>query len=637
MSNDIRTELVLDLGGNLAQRAKRYESAMGSMAARSARSMALMKKSAELVGQGLDSLGNRYTALVGGAGMASGVNHVVKMDKSLRSLQVTSGKTAEEMKEIQAQLLATAQASHIRIDYSELETGVAQIVEMTGDLDWALANRETMAMTISASGATGDAVGAFMAELQKLGLTADQTQEAIARMLSQGKEGAFTLQNLASLGPRVVSAYATSGRSGTAMLQETGAVLQMIRRTSGSAEMAATSFESLMRSFSNNKVLKDLQKRGIQVFDPEKLKQGEKVLRPINELMEEIVIKTKGDVSKITAVFTDSEASRAFNSFISEFKATGKFEILDKFMEANADAKVLIDDSKIMADSYASLLSNLNNAWMEFATNEMGGPIEELAASLRSLKQEDVQRWFEMGKAIAYVGAGAIAARKLWQAGMAVKDGVDWWRSAGQSKDGAEGTKGGRAGLMGMKLPLPVYVVNDRMSLMPDEMGGQPDIDSSSKNRRGGKRRPGAPSPRGQKHIPANKMLPRGGGLLAAGVGAIELAPTLMSDDVSTAGKVQATGEAVGGAAGAWAGAAAGAALGSFVPIVGTALGGMLGGIVGYVGGQWAGEQVAEQINQSLDLTVKLEGAPGTKAEVVGMKSSSDNLNSQVYYGAGMR
>ncbi|MGL4207602.1 MAG: hypothetical protein ACRCRW_15990 [Aeromonadaceae bacterium] len=629
MSNSLRTELVLDLGGNLAQRAKRNEQALGSMASRSARNIALMKKSADLAGQGLDNLSNRYTAIAGGAAAAAAVSNVVKMDRGLRSLQVASGKTAKEMKEVRDQLLATAQASHIRIDYAALEAGVAQIVEMTGDLDWALANRETMAMTISASGASGDAVGAFMAELQKLGLTADQTQEAITRMISQGKDGAFTLQNLAALGPRVVSAYASSNRTGTEMLQEMGATLQMFRRTAGSSEQAATTFEAVMRAFNNNSTIKALQKRGVKVFDEEALKRGEKVLRPLPDLMQDIVRRTNGDMSKIGTIFTDSESARGFLSFIQDFKDNGQFDTVDTFMKSAADVQILINDSQTMADSYGALLNNLNTAWMQFSTSELSGPIESLAASLRELKSEDVQRWFEMGKAIAYVGAGAIVARKAWQAGTAIKKGVDWWRTAGQaSGDDAAGGRSGRGGFGGMKTPVPVYMVNPPKGLPPSRKA-TPGKDAPSASK------PVTPS-RGQKF---SMPMVKGGGpaLLTAGYEAYQLVPKLLSDELRTDEKITATSEAVGGAAGAWAGAAAGAAMLSFVPVIGTAFGGLLGGALGYYLGNKGGELAAEQINQSLELTVKLEGEPGTKAEVTQMRSNSDSLTSQVYYGAGMR
>lgn len=625
MSNELRTDLVIDLQGNLANKAKQYEGAVRSMSMRSARSMALLQKSTELAGKGLDALSNRYTALATGATMTMATRNVIEMDKSVRSLQIASGKSVDEMKAIQAQLLATAQMGHIRIDYRELESGVAQVVELVGDLDWALANRETMAMTISASGASGEAVGGFMAELQKLGLTADQTQEAIARMLSQGKEGAFTLQNLAALGPRVVSAYAVSGRRGTDMLKEMGAVLQMIRTTSGSSEMAATSFEALMRSFSDNKTIKALQQRGIQVFDPEKLKQGEKILRPINELMTEIVTKTKGDMSKISQVFTDSEASRAFNSFINSFKDTGGFANLEKYLNASADANILMEDSKVMADSYASLLNNLNTAWMEFSTKELGGPIEEIAAGLRSLKQEDVQRWFEMGKALLYVGAAAVAARKTWQAGKAVKGALDWWKQAGQqpAKGPASGGLGG--GRMGA---VPVYIVDGPMSTLP-EQSGQGD----------------QKTPRGKsKQLPTNKSkaMINGAKTGAKGAAAVEIlniASTFFDPEATPDDKSRSLLEGGGGMAGAWAGGAAGAAIGSVVPVIGTAIGAALGSLLGAIGGHWLGGKAADATtsNNTVDLTVTVEGAPGTKAQVTGMRSSSDALTSNVYYGQGVR
>lgn len=634
MSNDLRTKLVLDLAGNLAGRARQFQDAMQSMGTRSARSMEIMKKSTELAGRGLDSMSNRYTAIASGAVGGVAVNNVVKMDRGLRSLQVASGKTAGEMKVVQEQLLATSQASHIRIDYSELEAGVAQIVEMTGDLDWALANRETMAMTISASGASGDAVGAFMAELQKLGLTAEQTQEAITRMLSQGKEGAFTLQNLASLGPRVVAAYSASGRTGTGMLQEMGVVLQMIRKTSGSSEQAATTFEALNRAFSNNAVIKGLQKRGIKVFDEDALKQGQKKLRSLHELMKEITVLTNGDQSKIGTIFTDAEAKRAFYSYDNDWKGIGKgvkkgeFDMSNGLMESSADVQMLINDSQVMADSYGALLNNLNTAWMQFSTSELSGPIESLAASLRELKSEDVQRWFEMGKAIAYVGAGAIVARKAWQTGMAVKKGVDWYRSAGAGKlQGGAGA--GRGGLGGINTPVPVYMVNPPKNL-PNGKGktAPTGVPSGSPGKPPAK--PNHSSPvRGQQYV-------KGGGIAGAVLSAGMLVPTLMSDELKAGEKTIATAEAAGGAAGAWGGMAAGAALGSFIPIVGTAIGGLLGGALGYYLGEKGGGLVGEEIVQRLDLTVTLEGESGTKAKVTQMKSSSDNLNSTVYNGTGM-
>lgn len=630
----MRTSVVIDLAGNMAQRAQQFGRAMQGMAQLSNRNLMVLQKTAAQTGKVIDGMGNRYTALATGGAMASATSNVVAMDKSMRQLGVSSGKSAAELAEIQKQLLATSQLSHVRIDVRELQSSIANIVELTGDLDFALANRETMAMTISATGASGEAVGGLFAEFNKSGFDAKQVSDAVGVLIAQGKEGAFTMQNLAAMGPRVVSAYATSGRKGAESYKEMGAALQVIRMSSGSSEQAATTFEALMRAFSDNDTLKRLQSKGIQVFDKDALKSGVKMLRPINELMTEIVTKSKGDATKLGTVFTDSESMRAFNTAMAEYKRIGKVEIFDKFMDVQGDPKALMGDSQQMADSYSAILSNLNNAWVEFSTKNLGGPIEELAKGLRSLTQEDVQRWMNMGKQIFYVGAALIAARKAFQAGAAIKQGIDWYRGAGNGKPGAPaGTPGGAGGGLGGRVgAVPVYIVNGPMSVLPDRTG-----------KKAPGRKPGAPVSDTTKRAKGLKSVVstaddygKVGGLAGAAVGAVMLAPVLMSD-APIDEKVHATGEAVGAGLGGWGGAAVGAAIGTaIVPVIGTAIGGLLGGILGAWGGSELGGAAADQVNSALDLTVKIEGTPGLSGQVTSMKASGADLNADVYNGAGM-
>jgi hypothetical protein len=624
----IRTSVVIDLAGNMAQRARQFGRSVQDMAQVSSRNLMVLQKAAAQTGRVIDGMANRYTALVTGGAMASATSNVIAMDKSMRALGVSSGKTADEMALIQKQLLATAQMSHIRIDVRELEASIAEIAELTGDLDFALASRETMAMTISATGASGAAVGGLFAEFNKSGFDAKEVSNAVGILIEQGKEGAFTMQNLANMGPRVVSAYATSGRSGTQAYKEMGAALQVIRMSAGSSEQATTTFEALMRAFNDVKTLERLEGKGIQVFDPEALKNGVKQLRPINELMTEIVTKAKGDATKIGSIFTDSESARAFNTAIAEYKRIGKVEAFDKFMNVQGDPAALMGDSQRMADSYASLRSNLNNAWMEFSTKNLGGGIESLADGLRSLTQEDVQRWMDIGKNIFYVGAAVIAARKAWQAGAAIKGGIDWYRGAGKGKagaGGAPGAGGGFGGLGGRGGAVPVYLVDGPMSVIPERRSpaGKPGDPVKGTTKRGGKFGRAFSSPKGM-------------GLAGTVIGGAMLVPTLLDDQVSSADKVSATGGFVGGAGGALAGAAAGAALGSVVPLLGTAIGGIVGGILGGFGGDLLGTLAAEKINTALDVNVKVDGPPGTTAHVSNMKASGGELNADIYNGSGM-
>ena len=80
------------------------------------------------------------------------------------------------------------------------------------------------------------------------------------------------------------------------------------------------------------------------------------------------------------------------------------------------------------------------------------------------------------------------------------------------------------------------------------------------------------------------------GGMIGAGLAALDIGATLMSDAPNKAATVARD---LGGIGGAMAGAAAGAAIGSVVPVVGTAIGGLIGSILGGMGGDALGVKLA--------------------------------------------
>jgi phage tail tape-measure protein len=212
-------------------------------------------------------------------------------------------------------------------------------------------------------------------------------------------------------------------------------------------------------------------------------------------------------------------------------------------------------------------------------------------------------------------------------------------RGQGAGFPGGLPSTGGFGGMM--KLPLPVYIVNKRMSLTADEMTGG-DSSSPAKKKRAPRR--AGRFARGVERVAQTGRsigrkiaTPKGAGAVGAVIEGAMLVPTLMADDVSNADKVKATGGAVGGAGGAWAGAAVGAAIGTAVlPVIGTALGGLLGGLLGGFGGDWLGTLAAEKINSALDVKVTVDGPPGTTANVSNIKATGTELNADVYTGAGM-
>lgn len=452
MAGEIRTSVIVNLAGNLAARARQFTQSMRGFGAEGSRSMSILRNATRAGGQALDRLGNRYTALITGAAGAGAARMLVNLEARLVQLGIQANTSAEDMDRLKREVFGVAQAAEIRVSPDQLLDAIDGIIEKTGDLRFAQENIRNMGIAIRATGATGKDIGELFAEFQKLKLGGPKAVlEAFDTLNIQGKEGAFTLQNLAALGPRVIQAYAGAGRSGATALQEMGAALQLIRMGTGSSEQAATAFEALVRTFGDPAKLKLLQQGGIQVFDPEMLKEGKEVLRPINQLMVEIIRRAGGRKSVLGAIF-DAEALRAFNVALAEFQRTGGVPTMDKFMRIQGSGAQTLEDSARAAKTAAAGMTNLATAWKQFADDNLTAPIQGLADALNSVKPETVQTWMKVGAGVVGVVGAAIAARKLYQGG---RWAANLFRVPG--KGGAAGGLGGAAGGMA---PIPVWVVN---------------------------------------------------------------------------------------------------------------------------------------------------------------------------------
>lgn len=443
---DLRTSYIVNLAGNLQARAQRYSQSLGKFSSEGRRHLNALSRASDVYGRTLDRLGNRYTALISGATLTMATRQVGAFNDRLLRMGIQAGVTDQKIAGLKQSILSAAEDRNILVDPDEILGGLEAIVEKTGDLKFAEANIRNIGLAIQATGAQGGAIGEILAEFQKMGIIdPSQVMEAMDILNVQGKAGAFTLQNIAALGPRVITAYTAAGRSGVGALREMGAALQVIRQGTGSSEMAASAFEAVMRTLTDPAKIKELQKlTGISVFDPEKLKAGQKALRPINELMAEIVQKTRGDITQIGLVF-DAEAMRAFNSAASEFARTGSLASLEKFYSVQADGTTTTKDAARAATSFGASMTLLSIAGRRLADSNLAEPIKEFAHWLNSVDPQTVQRWLEIGKQLALVGGGLVIASKIRKL---------LGTAGGLSQAGRAGGLGG-----GSMNPIPVYIV----------------------------------------------------------------------------------------------------------------------------------------------------------------------------------
>ncbi len=361
-------------------------------------------------------------ALAAAAGAGVGTRYLGNLEERIVRLGIQANRTDGEIIRLKDDIFALAQNPDIRVNPDELIAAVEQIVEKTGDLDLARDNIQTIALAMQAAGAAGQDAGAMVADMmEKFGLRdPKEFLDTLDLLVRQGKEGSFTLRNLAALGNRVTAAYANTGRTGAVAAREMGAILQMVRRTTGSAEEAATAFERMLSTITIDKI-DELQKRGIQLFDPEKLKEGVKEFRSIPDVIKEIIRATGGDAQKLGQVF-DIRSMRALSAFAIEFRRTGGFESFDRFLAMHGDGAELMRDSARAAGTFNAGLQNLGTTIKRLTDDRLTSWLQRLNAVLNAVSTSRAAgTLFDVAIGLAGLAIAARVVRPIWSLVMAAK------------------------------------------------------------------------------------------------------------------------------------------------------------------------------------------------------------------------
>jgi hypothetical protein len=574
------------------QRSARVMQGWGKAMRKNTGDLNKQRKAVDLMNKGLNGVSNRYTGLVGTVGAGLTIKNVGNAQERLERLGIQAGLSSEKMKQLKNDIYATALQDNIRVDPKEILAGVESIVEKTGNLEFAEKNIRNIGMAVQATGATGQNIGELFGEFEKMGIKGpEKVAEALDILNVQGKSGAFTLQNLAALGPRVITAYTSTGREGTTALREMGAALQMIRMGTGSSEMAATAFEAMMRTMTDPAKIKKLEESGIELFDPKKMADGKRVLRPINELMAEIIEATGGDKVDLGKIF-DAEAIRAFNVAATEYQKTGKINKLNEFYNVQADGSTTMKDSERAAKTFNASLTMISTSWERFADTRLTGPIESMAKLLNMLGSEGADRlWTGLS-----IGGGLLGSALIARKGVGLYRGAKNLFSKGKGGSGglADIASGGGLGVQNVRI---VNWPAARSLRSLDGGGGG----SSSKSRAKGGRL--ARVAKGGWLRKGGRLLGRIGGPLAAIAGIADLGMAVNS------GSSKKIGGSLGRSGGGLAGAAGGAALGSVVPVVGTLIGGIAGGILGSMFGEKLGEGAGKAMENKPQTAMAVAGS----------------------------
>ncbi|STO57628.1 hypothetical protein [Grimontia hollisae] len=453
--SQLNSEIIINLSGNLTSKARAYSSEMKKFAESNSRMAKGFRHAVRGVNKGLDAMENRYTALVATVAGGAVANRLVTLDRRLSRLSVAADLTKEQTRALYEEIENISRSEGIRIDPTQTLEGLEVVMEKLGDIEFARRNMENIALFSQATGATGGHIGAVLTQLKKLSV--ETQQEVLTAMDSlnvQGKSGAFTMASFAAQGERLLSTYAATGRQGVEAVLELGAAMQVIRSGAGSDEQAVTAYEALIREMTTpDKVKKLKELAGIHVFDPEKLKDGVEVMRPLPDLMREIITEAGSSTRYTMTQALDTikfgeEAIRALKPLMGEFSAKGSITSFDAFLSVTADGSTTLKDAAKVAKDYQASVDNLMTALHRLTQRELAEPFQDLADAVNSLDAATLDRWLQLGKNIGLTVAGLVAARKAL--GVA-KDLKAVFGKKGGVGDAANTLAGGVT---------PVYVVN---------------------------------------------------------------------------------------------------------------------------------------------------------------------------------
>ena len=341
------------------------------------------------------------TSIAGFAGLAGisiAAKQVVEFEKRLTRLGIAARLPTGEMALLRRQIMETAVA--MAQDPDELLLGIEKFVSLTGDVAGA---RDAMASFAKVATATGSSVEdittSAAAMSQNMHIAGGEMEQAFSILLTQGKEGAVELRDMAQLLAGLTPQFAQFGKTGTAGLADMGAMLQVMRRGFGTSSEAATGLQALMTAVAKN--AGKIQGAGIKVFDTGP--GGVKRMRELDDIVFALIEKTKGNPLLLQKLLGRQEAVAA----VLPLMAAGRAEF-DKMAAAGADSNEVAKDFATYMDSAAGKTAKagaaIKKTFSDLLAKHIGTIARAFEAVANAIKMIADHKWEALGVLAMFKG-----------------------------------------------------------------------------------------------------------------------------------------------------------------------------------------------------------------------------------------
>lgn len=327
---------------------------------------------------------------------ASAYKQAAAFDRRLTMIGQTADAGREEIDKLGASIHDLAQQTATPVD--KLAGGMEALVAQGRNLRESLEFIPSVAKTAAASGA----------EVEDIAKTADSVstnfeisgrgmQKAFDIMAAGGKAGQFELKDMARYLPSLGPASSAIGFKGEKGLADLVAMLQIMRKGSGTSEEAVSSMNNILAKMESDKTKKGFKELGVDAEAA--FKKARKEGKNLVEVFEELVDKAlKGDRSRLGEIIDDMEFKRGVQALMAY---RGEWQKLSRTLQDTSGGTVLRDLVQVTKDAQAGV-DRLSNSWARFTQaaaragdaggvsaglGDLGKELEEVAQALEQINR----------------------------------------------------------------------------------------------------------------------------------------------------------------------------------------------------------------------------------------------------------
>ncbi|WP_145598794.1 hypothetical protein [Yersinia alsatica] len=440
MATENRAKFIIDLVGNVSQRARNFSHSIRQLGADGSMSMRLLSRSVSGANGILDKFDNKLVGFATGGGLVMAGKRVGEQSQLLTELGTRYNLTADQVNNFNQAVWQTA--GNRKTSYTDLITATEKFLERTNDVDGSIQQMDNIALAMKGIGLNaqdaGDLVSAFWTSGTK---DVKAMTKALDGLSSVSLIGTGNLSDQVQSVPGIIKN--TSWKKPEDIAQIVG-MQRLANSQFNDPSQAASATSDFFDSIKNKDNQKILRRNGVEVYKDKK--QG--IYKSPADLALEIGKAAKQKEHNFKDIFNGNALQMMMG-----LANKDKQQQLNGLMNP-ANVKEGFTDEKAAKNiqTLNSALTSLTNAGDKFAQLKLAKPVQDLADAINSLSPEELDKYTGILEKATYAIGAAVAARYTYRAGK--------WGKELLMGPGKKGGGGGGGELGGDGSVVPVYVTN---------------------------------------------------------------------------------------------------------------------------------------------------------------------------------